>query len=648
VGKGLQRLIFLGLLLCAQAALAADIVFTDGKVAHNVTIVFQDASSVGVHTPSGLLRYPRSKIKSIEETQPAAVAEPSPIPSATPIATPTPGAIPDAPPTGASSATAAAPVESPSAAAATPTGTQENPTAAATTPQTIAEPPPSPPHEHRWNFEWFLLALLAGGAIWIRSLQWVQQDLFQRRIDPRLWTLVALLLPGLGAAIYAVAFRVADLLERRRSKTDAPATTAPQQDAPRDPASHLAARGATRRGFEFLDTERKSVASNADREISSGLDHAGEMIEEALLEKASDVHIEPGPDGYRVRFRLDGVLHERMSYGTLDGRRVVTSLKTLAQIDVAEKRKAQDGHFRVRADGREVDFRVATANSIHGEKMVIRILDHSHSVFDLTALGMSAEMLETFRGVVHSRNGIILATGPTGSGKTSTLYAALRELDARSKNIMTIEDPPEYELAGATQLAVNPRAGITYGSGLRSILRQDPDVILVGEMRDTEAAGVAITAALTGHLVLSSLHTQNAVGTISRLQDMGIERYQVASALRMVLAQRLVRVLCEHCRQPYAALGNELEDIGMGFEPGSILYTPAGCEQCLGTGFRGRTGLFELLVMDDDLRRAVSEGSGEAELEAMTAERGFRTYRYDGAEKVLLGITTVEEVLQAV
>jgi len=366
-----------------------------------------------------------------------------------------------------------------------------------------------------------------------------------------------------------------------------------------------------------------------------------------LLEKASDIHIEPTSTSYRVRFRLDGILHERMSFESSDGIRIVTALKSLAEIDVAEKRRAQDGKFRVRSEGREVDFRVATANSIYGEKMVIRVLDHRGGIFDLTSLGMSEEMLANFQSVIHSKNGMILATGPTGSGKTSTLYAALRQLDATSLNIMTIEDPAEYELAGATQIAVNSRAGITYEAGLRSILRQDPDIILIGEMRDAEASAVALRAALTGHLVLSTLHTKDAIGTISRLQDMNIERYQIASALLMVIAQRLVRVLCPECRQEYPAVGNELESIGFNFEPGSPLYAAQGCDACLGTGFRGRTGLFELLVLDDEFRRFIGENADEAAITEMALQRGFKSFRYDGAEKVLLGITTVDEVLQA-
>jgi len=639
----------------AGSVSAATVVFQDGKVARDVTVLNQTGDLIELKMSAGTIRFPRAAIKSIDgrflAATPTPTATPEPLPSATPAESIVPEATPAAP---------AAPTQPANVAVELPAA-EENPAAPAPVPLVEAPPevsasptpapaPPAPVYEHRWNFEWVLLALLVVGGIWMRSLQWVQKDLFERRADPRFWSLLALVLPGLGALVYAATARVSDTINRRQLSAGgpAPAPKFPWNVPVRDPAAHLAAKGQTRRGFEFLDTERKSIPTKGTGDLNTGLQHAGEMLEEALLERASDVHIEPTAGDWRVRFRLDGILHERMRYDLDTGRRVVTSLKTLAEIDVAEKRKAQDGRFRVRSGDREVDFRVATTNSLHGEKMVIRILDHQGGVFDLTSLGMSDEMLATFQKVIRSRNGMILATGPTGAGKTSTLYAALRQLDSARQNIMTIEDPPEYELAGATQLAVNPKAGVTYESGLRSILRQDPDVILVGEMRDTEAAQVALRAALTGHLVLSSLHTKDAVGTISRLQDMGIERYQVASGLLMVLAQRLVRVLCPHCRQPYGAEGSELETIGLGFEPGATIYSAGSCDACLGTGFKGRTGLFELLVIDDDIRRAVGEGIDESSLEAMVVERGFRSYRFDGAEKILQGITTVEEVLQAV
>ncbi len=632
--------------------MAADVVFQNGQVARGVKVASENKTQISLLMPEGLVRFPRAAIKSIDGrpvNEPAALPPPAP-PAA---ASKPPPAAPPAPVVTPEPALAQpAPVEAAEPDAAAP----EKPAMREVEVELpVADEPPAPPYEHKWNFEWVLLGLLIFSGVWMRGLQWVQKDLFERQGDPRFWSMAAFLLPGIGAALYGVTAFAGDALHRKRKSR--PAGSVPADEPPskmpwmmpvRDPAEYLASKGNTRKGFEFLDSERKSVQIKDGGDATSGLETAGEMLEEALLENASDIHIEPGPEDYRVRFRLDGIMHERMSYNLIDGKRLVTSLKTLAEIDIAEKRKAQDGRFRAQAAGREVDFRVATANSIHGEKLVIRVLDHGRGIMDLTSLGMSDDMLATFQSVIHSRNGMILATGPTGSGKTSTLYAALRQLDATRMNIMTIEDPAEYELAGATQIAVNPKAGITYESGLRSILRQDPDVILVGEMRDTEATQVALRAALTGHLVLSSLHTKDAVSTISRLQDMGIERYQVASALLMIIAQRLVRVLCPHCRQACEAVGDELDSLGFNFEPGATIFKPAGCEQCLNTGFRGRTGLFELLVSDDEIRKAVSEGVDETGLAAVAEGKGFRGYRYDGAEKILLGITTVEEVLQAV
>jgi general secretion pathway protein E len=651
--------LFLGGLLFSGHA--ADVVFQSGQVARGVKIVSETDTHISIQMPEGVVKFAKKAVKSIDGrlvNEPAQPAEP-PVPAAT--ATPVPAVIDVPPPT----PTPATPTAKPAMAPVEPEAMPAlDPSAALPAEPLIHDPaapkgpfqPLSPPYEHRWNFEWMLLGLLVLAGVWMRSLQWVQRDLYERQGDPRFWSMVALFLPGLGAGIYALFAWIGDTMHRRRKRTQtadaAPAEPAPSKFPwmmpPRDPAEYLASKGAPRKGFEFLDSERKSVQITDLGDTASGLDFAGEMLEEALLEKASDIHIEPTSADYRVRFRLDGLMHERMAYDLVDGKRLVTSLKTLAEIDIAEKRKAQDGRFRARAGGRDVDFRVATANSIHGEKVVIRVLDHGRGILDLTSLGMSDEMLADFQSAIQSRNGMILATGPTGSGKTSTLYAALRQLDATRMNIMTIEDPAEYELAGATQIAVNPKAGITYESGLRSILRQDPDVILVGEMRDTEATQVALRAALTGHLVLSSLHTKDAVGTISRLQDMGIERYQVASALLMIIAQRLVRVLCPHCRQAVEAAGDELSSLGFDFEPGTTIYKPAGCPECLNTGFRGRTGIFELLIIDDEIRKAVSDGADEDALAELAATKGFRSYRYDGAEKVLLGVTTVEEVLQAV
>lgn len=641
---------------------AEEITFRNGHRIENARIVTLTDEFISVQTGQGVMRFPIDTIESIDgkplrvsppvpevmesEVAPVVVVPveavaseesetfPPPIPEATPAE--------ELPVAEESAATQQLPAPAPDIDPESP----------------IADDTVKP----NWNYEFVLLCLLVGSALWMRSLQAVQRDLFHRRVEPRYWTLVALLLPIVGALAYMVTMWTQQTMaaaKARKGEKDQSAEDAAKQVGTGmpypfgvkkmiDPAAHVGAGRRTRQGLEFLDSDRKSIEiKSSDNEFVSGLDHADELLQEALLERASDIHIEPTSDDYRVRFRLDGILHERMTYTAMDGRRLVTSLKTLAEIDIAEKRKSQDGRFRARTAGRDVDFRVATSNSIYGEKLVIRVLDHRGGVFDLTSLGMSDEMLATFQSVIHSRNGMILATGPTGSGKTSTLYAALRQVNASSLNVMTIEDPPEFELEGVTQMGVNPKAGVTYESGLRSILRQDPDIILVGEMRDAEAAEIALRAALTGHLVLSSLHTKDAIGTISRLQDMKIERYQVAAALLMVLAQRLVRVLCPECRQPYEAVGNEIESLGFNFDPGSTLYAAGGCDACHGTGFKGRTGMFELLVLDDAFRKAIGEGADESTLLTMAVERGFKSYRYDGAEKILLGITTVEEVLQA-
>lgn len=398
--------------------------------------------------------------------------------------------------------------------------------------------------------------------------------------------------------------------------------------------------------FEFLDADHRPIEIRQG-EDASGIQDAKDILQDALQRRASDVHIEPAAAECRVRVRVDGVMAPLLRLPVEDGLKLVAALKTAAQMDTSERRRAQDGRFGGRVDGREVDFRVASTPSVTGEKLVLRILDLKSGVRNLNDLGMQKEMMERFSAVVHSRNGMILATGPTGSGKTSTLYAALRTLDSLGLNLVTIEDPVEYELEGATQIPVNPKAGVTYESGLRSILRQDPDVILVGEMRDEPSAQIALRSALTGHLVFTSLHTRDAIGAIMRMEDMGIERHLVASAVFVVLSQRLVRVLCPECREPYRCKGDELVSLGIDFEPGDTAYHAVGCPRCGESGYIGRTGVFEMLVLDDELRRAINDGAGEEALTKLARSKEYRSYREDAAVKVLLGVTTMDEVLKA-
>lgn len=516
-------------------------------------------------------------------------------------------------------------------------------------------PPVSLPYVRRRTMDIFLIVISLVMIAWIAALVWVQHDVKGMPEEIRRVNADVLLLPLIGFLMYWAK------RHRRLHRSEVPRTLtgrvaglkldeAPKKRGLFGGRTRIAAtlgRRKQRVGIEFLDVDNNPIQIRKDMPEMTGIEAAREVLEEAISERASDVHLEAQADGCRVRFRIDGALQERMTFTKTDGLRVVAALKTLSQIDVAEKRKAQDGRFRVRTGNGEVDFRTATTNAIHGEKMVLRILDRKSGVLSLGELGMSKDMLERFDHVIHSRNGIILATGPTGSGKTSTLYAALSRLDRKRLNIMSIEDPVEYELEGANQIPVNVKAGVTYEAGLRSILRQDPDVIFVGEMRDAEAAKITIRAALTGHLVFSSLHAKHSVGTIVRLEDMGVERYQTSSALLMVVAQRLVRVLCKKCREEYASTGTELNEIGLALTPGRRIYRAVGCEACDNTGYQGRTGIFELLVLDQELRKAIGDGANELTLFEMASAKGLRSYYDDGGDKVLSGVTSAEEVIQA-
>jgi len=616
--------------LAALPSFAANLKLRNGEVLKDVTITGADSKNIYVQTAYGKITYPLETVESIDG-KPVRPAMPTPRPTLSSTAT-----LP------LDSVSAASPSSRP---AATPLGTPAP--VAAPTPEAAATPAPTPtgtewpPYEHRWNMELLLFAFAVFAACWLGTVAKVQRDLFERREDPRFWSNVAIALPILGAGLYFVAMRIGDFFARRKAAK-----------APRNGNEVVAERESAgiyrpqRKGFEFLDEDRKAVLVKNTGALT-GIESAKDVLEEALMERASDVHIEPSELEYRVRFRIDGLMQSRMTFERNDGQRIVSAIKTLAQIDVAERRKAQDGRFRVRHGEDDIDFRVATANSILGEKLVIRILNRKTGLLGLKYLGMPQLMMEQFTRVIHSRSGMILATGPTGSGKTSTLYSALSQIDAKRVNIVTIEDPVEYELAGATQMLVNVKAGVTYESGLRSLLRQDPNVILVGEMRDLEAAQIALRAALTGHLLFTTLHTKDAIGTIIRLEEMGIERNQLASALLVVVAQRLVRVLCPVCRQPYECTGEELREIGIELPVGGTIYRPKGCPACRDTGYIGRTGIFEMIVFDEDMREAVTNGADERALAELARTKGYRSYRADGAEKLLLGITSAEEVLQA-
>ncbi|MDP3937782.1 MAG: GspE/PulE family protein [Deltaproteobacteria bacterium] len=371
------------------------------------------------------------------------------------------------------------------------------------------------------------------------------------------------------------------------------------------------------------------------------------VLAQAVGESASDIHIEPMSKALRVRYRVDGILHEASSIPAGAHGAVVSRLKVMAGLDISERRIPQDGRFQVAAGGRNVDMRMSTYPSILGEKVVIRVLDKTKMGIALEGLGMDAEVLAALEGAILRPSGILLLTGPTGSGKTTTLYAALQRIASIEKNVMTIEDPVEYDLETVTQSQVNQKAGLTFATGLRSILRQDPDVIMVGEIRDRETAEIAVRAAMTGHLVLSTLHTNDAPSAVPRLVELGLERFVVASSLNAVLAQRLVRKVCGECAEPCRPSDETLARLGPGIElPLEDLRRGAGCTGCQGTGFRGRTGLFEMFEMTESMQDFVGRDVSAVSLRKEASENGMRLLRQDGIDKAVRGTTTIEEVLR--
>ncbi|CAN5177523.1 GspE family T2SS ATPase variant XcpR [soil metagenome] len=369
------------------------------------------------------------------------------------------------------------------------------------------------------------------------------------------------------------------------------------------------------------------------------------VLTEAVKENASDIHIEPFENRLVVRFRVDGVLREVLQSRRAVAPLVVSRIKVMSKLDIAEKRLPQDGRISLRIAGRAVDVRVSTLPSGHGERVVLRLLDKQAGRLELSHLGMEATTQTTMDELIHKPHGIILVTGPTGSGKTTTLYAALERINDNSRNIMTVEDPIEYYIDGIGQTQVNTKVTMTFARGLRAILRQDPDVVMVGEIRDLETAEIAVQASLTGHLVLSTLHTNTAVGTVTRLRDMGVEPFLLSSSLVGVLAQRLVRVLCPDCRTSYPAGKRETDLLNLEAGERVMLYKPQRCEACNQTGYRGRTGIYELVAVDDSMRTMIHDGAGEHELERHARSLG-PSIRDDGRRKVLAGITTLEEVLR--
>ncbi len=372
------------------------------------------------------------------------------------------------------------------------------------------------------------------------------------------------------------------------------------------------------------------------------------MLSQAVKARASDIHIEPYQSKLKVRYRLDGILYDTLSPPKHIQSTLTSRIKVMAKLNIAEKRLPQDGRIEIKIGDKLVDIRVSTIPTAFGERVVLRLLDKSNVLLRLTDLGMPEEGLKTFTQLIRSAHGIILVTGPTGSGKTTTLYAALSTINNPDINIITIEDPIEYQIENIGQIQVNPKINLTFANGLRSIVRQDPDVILVGEIRDLETAEIAIQAALTGHLVFSTLHTNDSASAVTRLIDMGIEPYLVTSSVIAILAQRLVRTTCGGCRVAYRPDEESLRNIGItpAMYKGKKAYRGTGCDSCLNTGYRGRTGIFELMELDDQIQNLILKTSDSNAIKNLAVEKGMASLRQDGASKVLDGLTTVEEVLR--
>jgi len=369
------------------------------------------------------------------------------------------------------------------------------------------------------------------------------------------------------------------------------------------------------------------------------------ILTEAISQGASDIHFEPLESSLCIRYRIDGVLQQRHTPPKEFQSQLLTRIKVMARLDIAEQRLPQDGRIKLKKGAKQIDFRVSTIPVAYGERIVLRILDKSNVTIGLNKIGMKKEILQKFKELISISEGIVLVTGPTGSGKTTTLYSALSQINSTHINIMTIEDPVEYKLQGMAQIGVNPKINLTFSTGLRHILRQDPDVIMIGEIRDRETAEIAIQAALTGHLVLSTLHTNDAPSALTRMVDMGVEPYLLASSVVGVLAQRLVRTICPECKVSYKPTASECKNLGIRSQV-DALYIGEGCDHCFGTGYKGRCGIYELMPVTSNLKRKLIETADSNQLTELALKEGMETLRQSGGELAVLGITSTAEVLR--
>ena len=401
------------------------------------------------------------------------------------------------------------------------------------------------------------------------------------------------------------------------------------------------------RGIEFLREEEEDIGHLKDLASEAPIIRLVNMfITRAVEGRASDIHVEPFEDEMKVRYRIDGVLHDIESTPKRLQAAIVSRIKIMAKLNIAERRLPQDGRIRLRVGENELDLRVSTIPVLYGESVVMRILRKEGIVIDLELLGFGPQTLRSFNQLITKPNGIILVTGPTGSGKTTTLYGALDKINSPDKKIITVEDPVEYQLKGVNQIQVKPQIGLNFANTLRHIVRQDPDIIMIGEIRDLETAEIAIQSALTGHLVFSTLHTNDAPSAITRLLDMGVENFLLSSTIRGILAQRLVRVICPACKEKDTAISDREELKLFGIDTSQSLYHGKGCEQCASTGYYGRAGIFELLVVDEEIRKLILKSADANQIRNTAKQYGMRTLLEDGAEKIKAGVTTLSEILR--
>ena len=401
------------------------------------------------------------------------------------------------------------------------------------------------------------------------------------------------------------------------------------------------------KSIQVVDENAEDTNLDGEEDEASIIRFVNQVLKDAIELRASDIHLEPFEDEFKIRYRIDGELQDTAVPPQLKQFQpaIVSRIKILSHLNIAEKRLPQDGRIKVRIDQAEVDIRVSIIPMLHGEAVVMRLLRQNSTLRGLGQIGMAQREYEHFKNVLGLPHGIILVTGPTGSGKTSTLYTALNEINDAVRKIITVEDPVEYQLKGVNQIQVNEKSGLTFARGLRSILRHDPDVILIGEIRDAETAQIAVQASLTGHLVFSTLHTNDAPGALTRLVDMGVEPYLVASSLEAVLAQRLVRVLCKHCKQPDDSARAQAFKIKLGIAADKIIFKSVGCRECRNTGFFGRHAIFEWMDTDEEIRQLILKSASTDQIRAAARKGGMRTLAEDGWRMVANGVTTVEEVL---